>query len=89
VTTQEYAETVLRLCPLDIAVTRTADAGGLRDRDWMPIGLSVKDQVMRQHAPREWARLPAADNTLILGNGSKIRFGRDWDGDDDAYKSYL
>lgn len=55
---EAYARAVLSGCPLRVAVCRTAEWGGLRSGDWLPMGWSVKEQVMREHDPKAYAALP-------------------------------
>ena len=53
-----YARAVLAGCPLSVAVVRTAEHGGLRSQDWLPVRFSAKAQVMRDHDPKAYAALP-------------------------------
>jgi hypothetical protein len=53
-----YARAVLSGCPLGVAVSRTAEYGGLRSGDWLPLRFAVKELVLREHDPKAYAALP-------------------------------
>ena len=73
-TAQAFAERLLSTYPLTVAVPCCL-IGGLRPEDWLPVGFQVRDHVMRVHDYRNWLELPRAGNSLMLDNGSTVRFG--------------